>query len=366
MAVEDYYGVLGVDENATMKEIKAAYRRLARRYHPDTNPDASASERFRRIVEAYEVLRDRVKREEYDRLRHRRPDVDLEAFEDLFSLFSETRRFERPRRGRDIVVEMEIALEDVEKGAVKRVEIEREVRCRTCGGSGAKRGTRPHVCPKCKGWGQINVSRISPVGRTDNARTCPRCEGSGRIIDDPCRTCRGSGYITERKAVEVHIPKGVEADEVLRVRGLGHEGAYGGPSGDLLAVVRIRRHPFLRRDGADLAYRLDVTFSQAALGDEVAIPTLRGTIRFYMPPGTQSGTVFTLRNRGLPKEGGGRGDLNVEVHVKTPTRLSGYQKSLLKELAEAGGEDTSKMGRTLPSLFRRPEMRPEGEREEYR
>ncbi|HID74227.1 MAG TPA: molecular chaperone DnaJ [Thermoplasmata archaeon] len=343
--MQDHYEVLGVGRDAGPDEIRSAYRTLAREYHPDRNKDPGAAERFKTIVEAYEVLREPERRAEYDALQeHRRTGAVMDSFEDLFSVFSDRSR-DRPRRGGNIVVEVMIDLRDILTGTTREVTITRQFTCPVCSGTGAAGGVAYHACPKCRGWGEIRYRSATGSGIATNIETCSKCRGTGRIIDEPCEACGGDGVGEITVSMPIEIPPGVEPDEVLNVRGSGHEGRFGGEPGDLLVVVRVREDVAFERDGSDILQTAHVTFSQAALGDSIPVRTLESIVDVRIPPGTQSGTVITVPKKGLPTKEGGRGDLRVEIIVDTPKRLTPRARRLFLELAEEYGEDTTHMGK---------------------
>ncbi|MCI0479156.1 DnaJ domain-containing protein [Candidatus Uhrbacteria bacterium] len=342
----DNYDILGVTREATQPDIKKAYRALAREFHPDRNPDSEAAERFKAVVEAYEVLRDESRRAEYDASVARRTSAEgiMGSFEDLFSVFSDRSR-DRPRRGGNIIAEVMIDLRDILTGANREVEIARNFVCTACSGTGASAGIAYHACPKCRGWGEINYRTATGSGIATRTEDCGACKGTGRVIDDPCETCDGDGIREFTVKMPVDVPSGVEPDEVLRFPGNGHEGFNGGENGDLLVVVRVHEDVEFEREGRDIVQDAHVTFTQAALGDSITVLTLEGEVEVKVLPGTQTGTVITVPKRGIPTRDGQRGDLRVRVVVDTPTRITPQARRLLLELAEGSGEDTSRMGK---------------------
>jgi molecular chaperone DnaJ len=344
--MRDYYEILGVDRNATQEEIKQAFRRLAREYHPDVRKDdPQASERFKEINEAYQVLSDPERRAHYDRFGTAQPvpaaaDEDLfgpfEPFQDLFDIFFGRRaRADRqgPERGADLRYDLEITLEEAAAGTEKTVEIRRLDTCPSCFGTGAERGSAPERCRTCGGAGQVRYSQRTILGSFTRISTCPTCGGEGTVLRHPCRQCRGRGRAEVLRSVTVTVPAGVEEGARLRVPGEGEAGVRGGPRGDLYVVVHLRPHPVFERHGRDLYCTVPISIYQAALGDEVEIPTLQGPRRHPIPAGVQPGTVLTLRGLGLPDSRGGRGDLHVRLEVQVPQDLTDDERELLRQAA---------------------------------
>jgi molecular chaperone DnaJ len=354
MSKRDYYEVLGVGKSATKDEIKKSYRKLSKKYHPDINKDADAPEKFKEIKEAYEVLSDDQKRAHYDQFGHTDPNQggfggggDFGGgfgFEDIFSSFfggggGRRRDPNAPRQGADLQYTMTLSFEEAAFGKDTTIEIPREETCDTCDGSGAKPGAQVDTCSHCNGSGQLNVEQNTPFGRIVNRRVCHHCNGSGKIIRDKCSTCHGAGKVKKQKKISVKIPAGVDDGQQLRVAGQGEPGVNGGPPGDLFVVFSIRTHEFFEREGDDIYCEMPITFSQAALGDEVEVPTLHGKVKLKVPAGTQTGTNFRLRGKGVPNvRGYGQGDQHVVIRVITPTKLSEKQKELLRDFAEESGE----------------------------
>jgi molecular chaperone DnaJ len=351
----DYYEVLGVVRTSTADEIKKAYRQLALKDHPDRNPgDAEAERRFKEAAEAYEVLSDPEKRVRYDRYGHaglngagmhdfRSADDVFAAFSDIFGgggifgeMFGQRRR--GPRPGLDIQMRLEIDLIEAARGASKTVEFRRQELCGECRGSGAKKGTVATTCDYCRGQGQVVQSR----GFFQVATTCPACGGDGTRITDPCPRCRGGGRVPEAVSQTVSIPPGVDSGMWIQVRNAGEPGDPGAPRGNLRIQILVRKHPFFERQANNLSCQVPISFSQAALGAEVDVPTLDGAERLAIPRGTQSGEVLKLKGRGMPDiNGRGRGDELVEVVVETPRHLTPRQEELLRELAELDHEHVS-------------------------
>lgn len=361
MATANYYETLGVKKDATADEIKKAFRRLARKHHPDAGGD---EERFKDINEAYEVLSDPEKRSQYDQYGQyfggnvppggpgggagggwpggggfHVENVDLGDLGDLFgSVFSgggfggRGAAKKQPHRGRDVQVDLEITFDQALKGTSAQVQVQRSETCPVCKGTGAKPGTSPTTCPMCGGSGSVSQGQ----GMFGFSRPCPRCGGTGRIIENPCTTCRGAGEVVRMKAVGVNVPAGATDGGKLRFKGKGQSGENGGPAGDLYVVTRIKKHPFFSRDGADVTLDLPVTPSEAVLGTEVRVPTPDGNaVRIKIPAGTQPGKVFRVRGKGAPKlKGGGHGDLKAKLTVAVPTKLSDEERELYEKLGE--------------------------------
>ncbi|REJ32296.1 MAG: molecular chaperone DnaJ [Bacillota bacterium] len=371
MAKRDYYEVLGVDRSATPEEIRKAYRRLARRYHPDANPgDAQAAERFKEVKEAYDVLSDPEKRAAYDRFGHAGVDPTaapgggagggpfaggpfrggpfggfdpFQGFEDIFDAFFGGGRAggfaARPRRGDDIVAEMEIDFREAAFGVEREIEVSRTEPCDRCGGSGAEPGTGPVTCPQCRGQGQVQTARSTPFGQFVSVSTCPRCRGAGRVIETPCSRCQGRRMIRRRRRITVTVPAGVDDGARIRLSGQGHLGDHGGPPGDLYIDVRVRPHPVFTREGSDVISQVTIGIAQAALGTSLEIETLDGRETVRIPAGTQSGDEIPLRGKGIPHlRGRGRGDHRVRVRVEVPRNLSDQERALLLEWARLRGE----------------------------
>ena len=349
MAAKNYYAILGVAPGADEAELKKAYRRLARMYHPDRNPgNRGAEERFKEINEAYGILSDPERRAHYDRFgtvpgagSGGAPDAGFGTiFEDLFEGFfggASGGRRNRARRGDELRYDLEISLEEAAEGLETKLQIPRHEACNTCGGSGAQAGTRPEVCGTCRGQGQVRFSQ----GFLTVARPCPTCGGEGRVTRTPCRDCHGQGRQLGERLLKVTIPAGVEDGNQLRLSGEGESGFLGGPSGDLYVVLHVRPHEIFTRHGADLVCELPVTFAQAALGAEVEVPVLKGKAALGIPPGTQPGQLLRLRGKGMPHlRGRGRGDAVYKVVLEVPTRLSARQRELLEEFDQVSRDES--------------------------
>lgn len=361
MEKRDYYEVLGVERQADEQAIKSAYRKLAHQYHPDKNPgDRSAEERFKEASEAYEVLSDPDKRARYDRFGHVNgagfQDFGFggasgatinDIFGDIFGeMFGGGARRARPRtRGSDLRYHLEIAFEDAAFGTTARIVIPRPKPCATCKGSGAKPGTGPRACPTCGGSGEIRLTQ----GFFSIARTCHHCQGQGRVLVDKCPDCGGAGGTRENATVEVKVPPGVDTGTRLKLAGEGEPAPVpGGTPGDLYVVVQVREHPVFRREDTEILCELPISFTQAALGATVDVPTLEGPAKLKIPAGTQTGKMFRLKGKGVPSlSGGGRGDEHVRVVVETPTHLSKEQRELLERFAALSGEDTHPQSRSF-------------------
>jgi molecular chaperone DnaJ len=364
MSKRDYYEVLSVSRTANDQEIKSAYRRLAVQYHPDKNPnDASAEEKFKEAAEAYSVLSNTEQRQRYDRFGHAGvsssaagaggawgapgfggiEDIlgDLFGFGDVFGGGRAGARRTSAQRGADLRYDLEISLEEAARGMTAQLRIPRLESCDTCKGSGAAAGSQPETCTTCSGTGQVRYQQ----GFFSVARTCHVCRGAGRVIKNPCPDCKGMGRVEREKQLEVKIPAGVETGSRLRVSGEGEAGTQGGPSGDLYVVIHVAEHDQFERQGSNLYEAVPITFAQAALGAEIMVNTLDEDEKVKVPMGTQTGTVFRLRGKGMPVLGGrGRGDLFVSVTVITPTSLTREQRRLLEQLAEVENKDLENKG----------------------
>ncbi len=356
----DYYEVLGVSKGASDDEIKKAYRKTAKKYHPDLNPDnAEAEAKFKECNEAYEVLSDSQKRARYDQFGFAGVDPNYGAGQgggfgggfgfdgdidlgDIFSSFFGGSGFgggfggrnpNAPTRGRDLQASVSLTFEEAAKGCKKTIEVMRVMDCSECGGSGAAKGTSPTTCPDCQGRGVVTVQQRTPLGVMSTQRTCSRCGGTGKIVTSPCQKCGGKGKVRAKKKIDVNIPAGIDNNQVVNVRGFGNAGSNGGPAGDLKVVVKIKKHPYLTRDGYDVWFDKHISIVQATLGADVQIPTLEGDVKLNIPAGTQPGDVFTLKgNKGISRLGGmGKGEQYVRIVVDIPKSVSEEQKSLLRQ-----------------------------------
>jgi molecular chaperone DnaJ len=350
----DYYEVLGLERSASDTDIKKAYRMLARQYHPDVNREPDADARFKEIAEAYEVLSDPDKRAAYDRFGHAGLSGNGfsdfsgfgglgDIFEDIFAGFGMAGRQKSPRgprRGADMRYDLEIDFEEAVFGVEKEIEVPRHELCTRCDGTGAEPGTSPTTCPQCRGTGEIRRVQQSLLGSFVNVATCSRCQGEGTIITTPCTECHGRKKIRHTRTISVTIPAGVEDGTQLRLSGEGELGDRGGPPGNLYVFLSVQKHPLFLRRGTDIFLELPINFAQAALGDEVKVPTLEGEEKFTIPAGTQTGKVFRLRGKGVPHlRGTGRGDMLISTRTVTPTRLNDEQKDLLRQLGESLGQE---------------------------
>ncbi len=344
----DYYEVLGIGRNATDEEIKRSFRKLAFQYHPDHNQNADAETKFKEINEAYEVLSDPEKRATYDRYGHNGPEgifgrgfdgFDFGGFGSIWEAFfggATATAARAPERGADLETRLSVSFAEAAFGCEKELSIKRVEICPVCSGIGAKPGSKPVRCSNCSGRGQVRRVQQNVFGRFTNITTCPQCRGEGQIITDPCPECRGRGMSERRRTIMIKVPAGVDHDTQIRLKGEGDAGMRGGSSGNLYVRVSVQPHQFFTRDGDNVLYELPVNFAEAALGSEVEVPTLDGKAKLRVPPGCQSGRVFTLKEKGTPHlDRGGRGDELVTVRVVTPERLTREQKKLFEDLAQS-------------------------------
>lgn len=366
MAEESYYDILGVSKDASDSDINHAYRRLAAKYHPDVNHAPGAEEKFKKINEAYEVLHDKQKRAQYDQFGSAGPQgaggqgfggfgqgqgfsqgFGAGGFDDIFSQFfggGQRRQADptAPRQGRDLQYTMTLKFMDAIFGKTTTIKYDRDAQCQTCHGTGAKPGKSPVTCSRCGGRGVITTVRQTPLGNIQTQTTCPECNGTGTILkpEDRCTTCHGSGHIHEKHELEVKIPAGVDDGQQMRLQHQGDAGANGGPAGDLYIIFRVTPSREFRRDGSTIYVDQDISFAQAALGDQVKVKTVHGDVDLRIPAGTQSETNFRLRGKGVPHlNGNGNGDEHVTVHVRTPKSLNKRQREAMMAFAAASGED---------------------------
>ena len=354
MAKRDYYEVLGVPRTASEADIKKAYRQLAKKLHPDVNPgDKQAEEKFKELNEAYETLSDAQKRARYDQFGHEEPGMGgggaysdfsgfgggagFGGFDDIFSAFfgggaGGSARRQGPVQGDDLRYDLTLTFEEAAKGCAKDINLVRDETCETCKGTGAREGTSPVTCPTCKGTGQVSVVQNTPFGRMQNVRVCETCRGEGKIIKDPCPKCNGRGRVRVSKRRTIRVPAGIDDGQIIRISGQGDPGLRGGPAGDLQVLVRVRPHKFFVRKGSDMYCTIPISFTQAALGGEIDVPTLDKPVKYNVPEGTQPGTVFRIKGQGIANlRGGGKGDLFVEMNVEVPKKLNERQKELLRQ-----------------------------------
>ena len=373
----DYYEVLGVSRDASEDEIKKAYKKLARKYHPDMNPgDKEAEEKFKEDNEANEVLSDPDKKARYDQFGFAGVDPSYGAggagyggpgagfdFGDLGDIFGSffgggfgggAQRRSGPMRGESIRASVAISFTEAAFGCEKEVTVERSEQCPTCKGNGCASGTTPEICPDCRGSGVVTRGTRTPFGVMQSQVTCPKCGGSGKIIHQPCPDCGGKGSIRKRKTIRVDIPAGIDDGQTISLRGQGHAGRNGGPSGDLLITVMVRPHDIFRREGTAVFCEAPITFAQAVLGGELEIPTIDGKVKYTIPEGTQTGTVFRLKGKGIPVlNGRGRGDQYVTVTIETPRGLNKEQKEALRKFDETLGENNHEKQKSFFKKFKK-------------
>ena len=358
----DYYEVLGIQKGASEDEIKKAYKKLAQKYHPDMNPgDKEAEEKFKEVNEANEVLSDPEKKARYDQFGFAGVDPNYGAgagggaygggfdFGDLGDIFGsffgggfgggQRRNPNAPQRGESIRASVSVSFTEAAFGCEKSVTLERSEQCPTCKGNGCAPGTTPEICPDCHGTGTVQTRRQTPMGVFASNGPCRKCGGTGRLIHQPCPDCRGTGAVRKRKTIKVNIPAGIDHGQTISLRGQGNAGRNGGPAGDLLITVMVQPHELFRRDGVDVFCEAPITFAQAVLGAELEIPTIDGKVKYSIPEGTQTGTVFRLKGKGIPVlNGRGRGDQYVTVTIETPRNLNKEQKEALRRFSETLGE----------------------------
>ncbi|MBR6808174.1 MAG: molecular chaperone DnaJ [Clostridia bacterium] len=370
----DYYEVLGVSKDSSADEIKKAYRKLAKKYHPDMNPgDAEAEQNFKEVNEAYDVLSDDDKKAKYDAYGHAAFDPAAGGggagfggfgdfgfdFGDIFSSFfggggGGGGRRNGPVRGDDINLRITLTFEEAVFGVKKEISFAKVQKCSTCAGSGAEKGTSAKTCSHCGGTGQVRVQQRTPLGVMQTTRQCDHCHGSGKIIEKPCGDCKGTGYVRVQKKLDVNIPAGINEGQRITLRGQGSDGRNGGPAGDVNLIITVKSHAVFEREGNDIYCDVPITYAEATLGAEIEIPTLEGKEKYTIPEGTQTGTTFTLRQRGVQDVNSKRrGNLHVTVNVEVPKNLSSEQKELLRKFAESCGESNhSKREKFFKKFFK--------------
>lgn len=371
-AKRDYYEVLGVSKNASEEEIKKAYRQLAKKYHPDMNQgDKGAEAKFKEVNEAYEVLSDKEKKAKYDQFGHAGVDPNgfggagggfgggfggTGGFEDIFDMFfggagggfGGTRKQSGPQKGADLKYELELSFEEAAFGIKKDIHVTRNEKCSECKGSGAKPGTSPETCKACGGSGEVRFTQNTVFGRVMNVRPCEVCHGEGKVIKEPCPQCMGRGSVRKSRKITLDIPAGVDTGSVMPLRGEGEPGLKGGSNGDLYVYMRVKSHRLFKREGINLYCEIPISFTQAALGDEIDVPTLEDKIKYSIPEGTQTGTTFRIKNKGIPSlKSKVKGDLYFTVKINVPKKLSEQQKELLKKFAEISGDNVEEQGKSF-------------------
>ncbi len=369
----DYYEVLGLSKGASDDEIKKAYRKLAKENHPDLHPgDKACEERFKEIGEAYEILSDPDKKARYDQYGHAAFDPNsgfgggfggFGDFGDLGDILGNifggfgfgggsTRSRNAPQKGENLRVRLSIAFEEAAFGCSKEITVPRIEDCEDCGGTGCKPGTSAETCPDCGGAGEVRVQQRTPFGVMASTTACRRCGGSGKLVKDPCPKCGGKGKVRRQRTISVNIPAGIDDGQTISLRGQGHAGVNGGPGGDLLITISVKAHPLFERDGSSILLEMPISFVQAALGAEVEVPTLDGKVKYTIPEGTQTGTTFRLRGKGVPYlNGSSRGDQYVTVNIETPKNLNKEQKELLRKFGESTGDGGSGKGKKKHKLL---------------
>ena len=372
----DYYEVLGLQKGATADEIKKAYRKLAKENHPDLHPgDKACEERFKEVNEAYEVLSDDDKRAKYDQYGHAAFDPSagfgggagfggfggFSDFGDLGDIFGDifgfgggaSRNPSAPRQGDNIRVQLNVSFEEATFGCKKEVTVGRVEQCPDCKGNGCAPGTTPEVCPDCKGTGSVRTTQRTPFGMAQSTAPCSKCRGTGKIIHQPCPTCRGMGNIRKQHKISVSVPAGIDDGQTISLRGQGNAGRNGGPAGDLLIVIAVRPHEIFRREGTSVLCEAPITFTQAVLGAELEIPTIDGKVKYSIPEGTQSGTTFRLKGKGIPGlNGRARGDQYVTVYIETPRNLNREQKEALRKFSDTLGESNYEQRKSFFGKFK--------------
>lgn len=364
MAKRDYYEILGISKDADANEIKSAFRKLAKQYHPDLNPDDKEAEtKFKEVNEAYEILSDPEKRAKYDRFGHDAFDQNAgfgggAGFEDFGDIFGDIfgdffgggfggtgQQAQRtgPKAGSDLKIKLDIDFEEAAFGTKKEVKINRIEKCHVCDGSGAKKGTSKKTCPTCNGTGSVRTVQKTPLGQFASTKICTTCNGTGEIVEEPCSACEGTGKEKKSRKLSINIPAGVDTGSVIPLRGEGNHGERGGPAGDLYVYINVRPHEIFERDGNDVWCEIPISFTKAAMGGAIQVPTIEGKVKYEVPEGTQTGTVFRLKNKGIKNlRGVGKGDQYVRVKIEVPKKLTEKQKSLLEEFALEMGEQQDK------------------------
>lgn len=354
--MKDYYEILEIDKNASTDEIKRAYRKLAKKYHPDLNPnDQEAEQKFKDASAAYEILSDEEKRSRYDRFGHAGVDPQAgsqgyggfgDIFDDIFDIFgggfSQGGRSRRPGpvKGADLRYDLTLEFEEAAFGVEKDIKVNKEETCDTCEGSGAKSGTHKETCSRCNGTGEVKYSQQSPFGQFIRVGTCDVCEGTGEVIPEKCDSCGGTGTEYKTKRINVKVPAGVNNDSIISIRGEGEPGTRGGPHGDLYIYIHVKSHEIFTRQGNNIYVDINISYAQAVLGDKIKVPTLDGDEKFTIPEGTQTGTQFKLKNEGVKNvRGSGKGDLYFTVNVDVPKELTDRQRELLIEFAKEEGSE---------------------------
>ncbi|MEG0292394.1 MAG: molecular chaperone DnaJ [Anaerovoracaceae bacterium] len=371
----DYYEVLGLQKGASDDEIKKAFRKKAMKYHPDRNPgDKEAEENFKEVNEAYSILSDSDKKSKYDRFGHAGVDPNagfggaggagFGGFEDIFDMFggmfgggsrggfSSQQRRNAPRKGQDLQMKISITFEEAAFGVKKEIKVNKYVKCGSCNGTGAEKGTEKKTCPQCNGTGEVRTAQRTPFGTFQSTGPCPQCNGTGEIIETPCSECKGQGKVKKDVTISVSIPAGVDNESVITLRNQGEPGINGGPDGDIYLIIAVKPHDLYKRAGQDIQIEIPITFEQAALGDEIIVPTLEDKVSYKIPAGTQSGTVFRLKGKGIVStRGHKKGDLYVKVVLEVPTKLTSKQKKAIKKMSdELDDECYSKKGKFLDSI----------------
>lgn len=364
MSKRDYYEMLGIDKNSSPEEIKKAYRKLAMKYHPDKNPgDNTAEAKFKEISEAYEVLSSPEKKQRYDQFGHAGVNGGQGGFEgfgggagfedifgDIFDMFGggSSRRSRGPQKGADVRYETTISFEEAAFGVEKTIQFHKDETCHTCDGTGGKPGTSVKTCPECNGAGEVRYAQRTPLGQIVNVRPCSKCRGAGKVVEVPCSTCGGKGLERKLKKIKLTIPPGVDNGSVMSIRGEGEPGQKGGPHGDVYVVMRVMPHKIFERDGYNIYCEIPITFAQAVLGHELEVPTLEGKVKYKIPEGTQTGTVFRLKAKGISNvKGYGKGDQFVKVVIETPKKLNEKQKEIIRQFAAESGEDIHQKGKSF-------------------